>query len=97
MLDSEPSREAEDAPDDEPEAANGQPEATAPPLEPLSPEDRAYIQELLDEIAKAPSLETLSAIGFIVKTKPKGVRDAVRAAYMQRQGELEAGQPESGE
>jgi len=97
MLDSEPVHELEDAPGDEPEAANGQPEATAQPLESLTPEDRAYIAELLDEIAKAPSLETLTAIGFILKAKPKPVKDAVRAAYMQRQGELEAGQPEGSE
>ena len=95
MLDSEPAHEPEDAPGDEPEAANGQPEATAPPLETLSPEDRAYISELLAEIAKAPSMETLAAIGFILKAKPKPVKDGVRAAYLQRQAELEkAGQPE---
>ena len=95
MLDSEPVHELEDAPDGEPEAANGQPEATVQPLESLSAEDRAYISELLAEIAKAPSMETLTAISFIVKKKPQGVRDGVRAAYLQRQAELEkAGQPE---
>jgi hypothetical protein len=59
---------------------------------PLTAEDEAYIAELKGEIAGAESMETLKAIGFILKSKPAAVKDAVRATYAKRQAELEGKQ-----
>lgn len=58
--------------------------------EPLSEADRAYIAEVLTEIANATTPEILQAIGFAVKQKPKAVGDAVRPAYAAKVAELKA-------
>jgi len=56
----------------------------------LSPEDRAYIDEVLGEIERAETLTIMQAIGFAVKAKPKAVGDSVRAAYAAKLAELKA-------
>lgn len=55
----------------------------------LTPEEQAYIVDIKAEIARATSLETLKAIGFVLKEKPKSICDAVRAEYVIRQTELQ--------
>ena len=60
---------------------------TVYPFEPTA-EDQAYIDEAKAEIAKADTLEVLKAIAFVLKDKPKAVRDAVRPAYESRKKEI---------
>lgn len=63
-------------------------EVTIFPLDTLSPEDAKFIHGVKEDIAAAESLETLKAIGFLLKQKPKAIQDAIRPAYGQRQNEL---------
>ena len=64
-------------------------------LETISPEDRKYIEEVLDEIAKADTPEILKAIAFAVKSKPKAVVDAVSGAGAKKAAELKAKESKS--
>lgn len=59
-------------------------EVTVYPIKTQSPEDVAYIQEETAEIERAETLETLKAMGFILKTKSKAVQDALRPVYAKR-------------
>lgn len=60
-------------------------------IQPIVAEEHADgINELLGEIAAADTEETLKAVGFVVKHKPKAVQDAVRPAYAKRLAELKA-------
>jgi len=54
----------------------------------LSDEDKAYIQEVQNDIRECDTLETLKAVAFVLKQKPKPIRDALRPAYEDRQKEL---------
>ena len=61
----------------------------------LSAEDKAYIDEVLVEIANATTPEILKAIAFAVKSKPKAVVDAVSGAGAKKAAELKAKTSES--
>ena len=61
------------------------------PIVSLSPDDLAEADAAAEAIAKADTLETLKAVGFVVKQKSKAVQDAVRPLYAKRRGELQAG------
>lgn len=63
-------------------------EYTLLPFPTVAPADKAYIDDVLAEIAAAESLEALNAIGLILKTKSKPIQDAVRGAYAARKKEL---------
>lgn len=63
-------------------------EVTIYPLETLSPEDAKYIGEVKRDIETAQSVETLKAIGFLLKQKPKAIQDALRPAFAERQSQL---------
>lgn len=56
---------------------------------PLESEDN--IEDIKDQIAAAVSMEALKAIGFVLKTKPRQVQDAVRDVYRDRQTQFEQG------
>ena len=61
-----------------------------PETEVLSEEDKAMIEQLTADIATSDTMETLKAVGFILKNKPKPIQNALRAAYGKRQVELKA-------
>lgn len=67
-------------------------EVTILPLPAATDADRVYITDALGEIARAETAEALKAIGFILKSKPKAVQDAVRPAYAARKKELTSGE-----
>ena len=54
----------------------------------LSEEDKAMIEQLTADIATSDTMETLKAVGFVLKNKPKPIQNALRAAYGKRQAEL---------
>lgn len=54
----------------------------------LSDADKAYIQQVQADIRESDTLETLKAVAFVLKQKPKTIRDALRPAYEERQREL---------
>lgn len=64
-------------------------EVTIYPIATLSPEDAAYIQEATEEISKCETLETLKAVGFVLKTKTAAVKEALRPVYEKRKQELQ--------
>lgn len=51
-------------------------------------DDKALIAEAKHEIATSETMNQLKAVGFILKTRPKSVQDAVRQIYVARQTEL---------
>lgn len=54
-----------------------------------SPEDQAYINDAKKQIAEAPDMKVLKAIGEILKQKSTAIQDEVRPAYIARKKELE--------
>jgi len=54
----------------------------------ISDEDQKEIETILAEIEAAETMETLKAIGFVVKQKSKDVQDGVRQAYKVKQKSL---------
>ena len=67
-------------------------QVTIHPLPPVGPtaDDTRDIEQITEDIDAAESLETLKAVGFVLKNKPKAVQDGCRKAYAKRQKELKA-------
>ena len=63
-------------------------EVTIKPLSVLSPEDVEQVEQAKADIAAAETLESLKAVGFVLKQKAKPVQDALRGIYAARQKEL---------
>ena len=63
-------------------------EVTIHPLT-MSATEQAYIADAREEMAQAETMETLKAIGFILKEKSAAVQDALRPVYAARKKELE--------
>jgi len=62
---------------------------TVHPLDvPMTESDKKEIETILAEIESAETMETLKAIGFVVKQKSKDVQDGVRQAYKVKQKSL---------
>lgn len=64
-------------------------EITVQPLPKISASDQAYIDDAKRQIAGAPTMEVLNAIGQLLKEKSSAIQDAVRAFYKDRKAELE--------
>lgn len=59
-----------------------------PIIETISENDRQSIDNILEEIETCTTLETLKAIGFVIKQKPSSVQEAVREQYKVKQKQL---------
>lgn len=64
-------------------------EVTILPIQQLSAADQAYVADAKKQIAEAPSMEVLNAIGFVLKEKSAEIQDAVRPTFKARKKELE--------
>jgi hypothetical protein len=64
-------------------------EVTILPMPQTSPKDIAYIDDAKRQIANAPTMEVLNAIGQLLKEKSSAIQDSVRAFYKDRKAELE--------
>ena len=63
-------------------------ELTIHPIAAISPEDQKYITEATDLLNKSDSLDELKGHGSLLKTKSKGIQDALRPIYAKRRDEL---------
>ena len=54
----------------------------------LSDDDKAYIQQVQQDIRECDTMEMLKAVAFLLEKKPKTIRDALRPAYAARMKEL---------
>ena len=63
-------------------------EVTIRPIAKQSPEDQKFIAEATKELTAAASLEVLNGYGQTLKTRSKGVQDALRPVYAKRLEEL---------
>lgn len=69
-------------------------EVTVFPVETLSPEEAAYLEDVKSEIAGAESEEVLKAIGFVLKKKSAVMQEIARPIYAARLNELRGGKNE---